>query len=493
MENNIRFRNHISIIFEKAIRGIGTIVFIFVGSFLADIGEMEESRIGFEVLILLGILLGCLALLIGWQAIVWAKTYITIQENTIVVERNTLNRKKNTIGIKNISNVNLEQNLLEMVLGTCTVKLDTNSLSTADQTDLAIVLKKKDAEAFRQMIFGKINGEETGVMSDKKQEAKQRQYISNLDDVAIHGLFSINLLSVVILIGAIILIVIIFGEMINDPEVGVVEAIMSLLVAVWCVAGWAWNIMKNFVKYADFKIERNADKIFLNYGVLKKVAYSIPVDKINAVRLNQTWIARIAKYYTVEVINVGMDDDEEEVTSFFLPYNKKEKLKQLFNMLLPEFSECLDIEEEKQPKSIWVLWIPVVVIYSLIMSAAFGIGMELAQTYMEDSDGFEWILLGGIAILSFLFLVRKIASYLTEGCKVQEHFLKIVSGAFFKQSLFVKYEKIQYVQTKQNMLAKHYDIEKGDIHILASMKNQTHLLPYCREEVMEELRKKILF
>lgn len=44
-----------------------------------------------------------------------------------------------------ISNINLEQNLFEMIMGTYTLKIDTSSLTTADNTDLEFVLKKEQA------------------------------------------------------------------------------------------------------------------------------------------------------------------------------------------------------------------------------------------------------------------------------------------------------------------------------------------------------------
>ncbi|MCB5670486.1 PH domain-containing protein, partial [Erysipelatoclostridium ramosum] len=67
---------------------------------------------------------------------------------------------KNTIGLKNISNVNTEQNLLEMLLGTCKVKLDTNSMSTSDKTDVKIILKKAEAEQFRLYVMKLMQGQE---------------------------------------------------------------------------------------------------------------------------------------------------------------------------------------------------------------------------------------------------------------------------------------------------------------------------------------------
>ena len=88
-----------------------------------------------------------LAVSLTGQVLVWARTYITIEENSHCDDRNgqSQQKRKNTIGIRNISNINLKQNLIEMLFGTCKVKLDTNSRSTADSTDVKIVLKKSDA------------------------------------------------------------------------------------------------------------------------------------------------------------------------------------------------------------------------------------------------------------------------------------------------------------------------------------------------------------
>ena len=133
MENNIRFRNHISVIFEKVVKTAGLAIFIFVANFITGFEEVP----GFgDILILIAVIVACILLAFAWHYIIWSRTYISIQDNALVIEKNTLNRKKNTIGIPNISNINLEQNLFEMALGTCKLKLDTNSMTTADQTDV---------------------------------------------------------------------------------------------------------------------------------------------------------------------------------------------------------------------------------------------------------------------------------------------------------------------------------------------------------------------
>ena len=135
-----RFRNHISIVLEQ-FGSFFYIVLIMVVSGLAQNLERLKSE-DFQFLFTDRAFIGALVclfvilLLIGRNLFVWAKTYISVQDQAIVIECNTLNKRKHTIGIKNISNINTEQNLFEMLIGTYKVKLDTNSLSTADKTDL---------------------------------------------------------------------------------------------------------------------------------------------------------------------------------------------------------------------------------------------------------------------------------------------------------------------------------------------------------------------
>ncbi|MFR7442044.1 MAG: hypothetical protein ACLUUG_12895 [Lachnospiraceae bacterium] len=52
----------------------------------------------------------------------------------------------------------------------------------------------------------------------------------------------------------------------------------------------------------------------------------MPIDKINAVKLNQTPIARIFGHYMVELVNVGMGDDGGERKQSFSSYTHNRSL-----------------------------------------------------------------------------------------------------------------------------------------------------------------------
>ena len=212
METPIRFRNHISIVAERMVRGL-----VFLGALLAgnlsqnlpgllgEAGHISENLPAFAAG-LAGIFVLFLILVL-WQVMIWSKTYISICENTLVIERNTMNRMKYTIAASSISNVNMEQNLFEMLIGTSKLKLDTNSLSTANKTDVQILLKTAQAEALKQHLMSMMHQDAPAPQPEAAKEAAAipdapASFDSHADfgDILAHGFFSISLFSLLILV-----------------------------------------------------------------------------------------------------------------------------------------------------------------------------------------------------------------------------------------------------------------------------------------------------
>lgn len=492
MENKMRFRNHFSIVLPNLRKIIWMIMFAFASAFLQE--DLEEAGVTVATWSVL------IVVILVWQIIVWRKTWITIGENSIVIERTTrISRKKNTIGIANISNVNLEQSIFAMLLGTCKVKLDTNSLSTANATDVTIVLKKKQAEELRALLMAKISGEE--IQMQVSDEDAQSVVVCDTDkriridtgDILLHGILSSRF------IYAILIPLYIIFEFITEMSTEDINYIMkevgdfatatigiTLIVLIafvsWMVLAMGFSLIKTVIKYWDFQIERKEDKLVLQYGLTKKVNYSIPVDKVQAVVVKQSFLARVFKRYMVEVVNVGMNDDEKEAQSFLLPYCKKGLLEERMQLLLPEFKDCLQLEAKRQPKSIWIVWLWSVLIYILIMGG-------IVFAVVEFLPRFLGIVCSGIIVLSMAMFVVKWMSYKTEGVAFCEEVMLAVTGSFSRKYVYIKYRNIQYIILKQNFLAKRFGIQKGVAMLLASATNQAQEIPYFSENEIENIKK----
>lgn len=484
----IRFRNHTSIVLEQ-LGAVSWVVFVLLLTNVDDVVEFFENgtseEINMTALIVGAVLFGILVLACIYQLLLWSKTYISICDNSIVIERNTLHKKKNTIGLKNISNVNTEQNLFEMVLGTCKVKLDTNSMSTADQTDVKIVLKKTDAEQLKSYIMKlmrQCKGEEE---SAETQEAMVWDLEAQTKDMVMHGFLSINIFSVFVALGSFVGVVGIFMAAASKISAG--ESLVGVLLSVMMAAGMCisaiWDIVKGFIRYYGFKIARKEDKLHICYGLLKKVDYTIPVEKINGVIFRQSFAARITGQYMAEIINIGMGDDAAE--AFLFPYCKEASVKVRLKQLLPEFEHTVQMEYEKQPKETWIAWLWPVFLYLLCAVFATVAGAIYMPKYSK------WML-AGVVLVSVWALLLVIAHYHTAGSRLGKEELILVQGYFRKTYCFLPYRKIQYVELKQNIPAKLVRLQKGEIHLLASARNRIQNLPYFPEKDGEVIKERII-
>lgn len=508
-----KFRNHISIVIERFGTIFIGIVIVLAGSALDDLKEILKHMDNLKEHLadeFAGASLFLVLFLIAlfWQLRRWAKTYISIQGQAIVIEKNTWNRKVQTIGIKHISNVNLSQNILEMMLGTCTVKLDTDSFSTADDTDVKLVLKKEKAEWFRQTVFAIMESEgnrsgaevyaqdanhqtesgaykEAAGITDEEngKNITETTVTANVNDMIWHGVFAINLFAVLLAVGGI-------GGSVSKLLSGIQEGISGQNI-LEIISGWAvaffigatavWDTVKDFIKYYQYQVTRKSDKIYISYGLLKKVSYVIPVKRIHGVTVRQTWIARIFKRYRVELINVGMGDDDEEKDAFFLLYQSHADVIEKMQKLLPEFAEAMELPLQRQKKS--------VIFLKAISAVIWAVALFVADRFAKEIIGSHFLWINLACVCGWLVVLVMLAGgYVTDAFACDKKSLAVSSGVFGRETTYMHYPQIQYFSVNQNIVAKKLRVVKGNAYLLASASDSRHDLPYMPEEVVEELK-----
>ena len=488
---NEKIRNHISIVIERTGGFIGAILLFVITGFADEIKAMVQGEFlpqnNKSILLAIVFIVMILMLLIGFQIWKWSKTFIYLQDKSIVIEQNTFQKRKNTIGIKNVSNVNMEQNFFEMIIGTSKIKLDTNSLSTADKTDVQIVLKKKEAERLRNAIMELMQEEHMHAVQESADENVAWDIESNLSDLLSHGFFSISIWSVLVVLftGSIVIISLIEAIQNGLKEENIFEVIVSFLAVLVILAGSIWNIAKGFIRYLDFKIARHEDKIYISYGILKKVKYTIPVNKISALQFQQTLHARLTKRYMAKIINIGMGDDKEEAESFFLPYCRLTVLQKQLEKLLPEFYDGHEKKLEAQPAAVWFAWLyPFLIFAAAVLIVSFTVWSMYDQFHVYIIAADIFIFIWGIFLM--------VCYYKTTGFRIQDDYMILASGYFSRTICFLPYKNMQYIQWKQNIFAHFAGIYSGEIHLLASAMNNVKYVPYMYEKNLDIISVKIL-
>ena len=483
-----KFRCHFSIIFENT---AAVWIFLAVALFgqIQNVIEFANSLKKEDMWAVLGgvlTLLGITLLVFAYNFFVWRKTFIILENQTLVIQRLTWNRKENTFGIKNISNINLEQNLFEMIMGTYKIKIDTNSLSTADKTDIKIVLSKDKAIAFKNQIMEQIHGEEMVHTETLVPEDYDIKY--ELNDIVKNSLIATPLFAIFAFVGVVVLIIVGLTQVkLGDDMLDFAKnAFGGYLAIALAIMGTIGTTVKNIIKFYAFRVKRFEDRLLIGYGLLKKRNYEIPIDMINAIKIKQSTIARFFKFYSLEIINVGVNDENSEA-AFLVLYAKKAQFDELLNRVLPEFVSSTDENIKLQPKSVWKIKVIGMIFWTIVL-AAFVIFIKMSEIPFAPKVGF----IAGATAIYVMILVISICNYKTEGICVGEDFLGASSGTFFKSTTLLKYDKIQYVDLRQGPISRKLGLTHGYIYILAALLNRICKFGYFPQEDMDKIHQKMM-
>lgn len=480
-----KMRCHISIVIENASRLLGVLLAIAVSQLDDIIRNISNlNKLGGKVYFIgLGVFILAVILVVLFNLNSWFKTTIWIENGTLVVERNTLNKKIKTYTINNISTIDMEQNLFERIIGTYKIKIDTNSSALADKTDIKIVFSKQKAIDFKKEVMSFMGEAEDKILMDSDDEDFDVVYSTK--DIILHCFYTANIFSILFLIIGIVGFFVLMGygdNTISDILKAAVEGLAAILIA---LASAGYSLVKGFFSFYGFKAKRSGERIHLSYGLLKTNMHTIPVDKINGIKLIQPLFSRIFGRYQIEVINVGTGDEKNESSNILLSCTKKQ-VKQYMRVLVPEFEDFIDKPIQRQSKKYFIhmaYGLLSVLVGVIIGFSIFNYFIEILPIWVESLIG------GGVLVI---FIVGAFAIYYAGGYYVGEDYLIVAKGIFTKTYDMVRYEKIQSVQMREGLMSKVTNLKNSTIFILANKLNSVMPLPLVEEDILNQIAKRML-
>ena len=126
--------------------------------------------------------------------------------------------------------------------------------------------------------------------------------------------------------------------------------------------------------------------------------------------------------------------------------------------------------------------IPLVIYEAVLILTAMGVVAFLEEYRM---------IVVAVAVFAGIFCsCLVLMDYLTAGIAVDERVLRTADGFFGKTLVAVRYDKIQYVELKQNLPARLCGIQKGSFSLLAAVSMREHDIPYFRMNLEEKIKRK---
>ncbi|MFF2093656.1 PH domain-containing protein [Paenibacillus sp. NPDC058174] len=281
----------------------------------------------------------------------WRRFSYVLEHDRIVIQKGVLFRDEKTIYFSRIHSVNVEQPLIQRLLGVAQLNIETPGGSKKAEGVLS-ALSAKDAEKLRTQLLGssgKASVAETAQVVDASAEsatplvqetAEVKPAVDVPEEEGAHyrlkggqllmaGLTSMNFGLVVAFVAGLIsfaddfirfIVPDHFYENIAQESKSLMADYLSLILvaAGALLLAWLLSSVLFLVKFAGFEVRMEGKRVAVSYGLLDKKTHVFDPRKVQAVIIEENLLQQMAGYAKIKLQVISSDKNERLVLHPFI-------------------------------------------------------------------------------------------------------------------------------------------------------------------------------
>lgn len=292
----------------------------------------------------------------------WLMFRYRLEADELVIDSGVLSRQRRVIPLARIQNIDLRQSALERLAGVAEIRLETASGSGETEASLA-VLSLAEARTLQTELMRRRSeirsADRSGGGSVASTDALAGQAIPprqllrlSLGQLAIAGatsneagLFAAGLATGIEVMG---------DTGVLDPVAGWLESIFqggaaagvmaaitagAILVLVFVLVGWVLSVFVSVVRYFGFTLTRDGTDIRREFGLLSRHRSTVPLERVQAVRIEESIFRRPFGLVTLKVETAGggpQNGQRSGETEAFVPIARKRDVGPLLREVFPD-------------------------------------------------------------------------------------------------------------------------------------------------------------
>ncbi|KJS14371.1 MAG: hypothetical protein VR67_00330 [Peptococcaceae bacterium BRH_c8a] len=266
-------------------------------------------------------------------ALSWYRFTYSTEEGVLLVEHGVLVRNKIVIPRERIQSVDFNQGLLQRLFGLVSVQVETAGGKKPEVVLTAVT--RREALELRQMLMPSA----VAVEHDPQAEPGLHKNLS-VGYLLLFGVTSGSGLGVVLAVSS--------GLWATLDDIGLETKVIEYyqwfvehgstvaLVAFLLVFIWLLAVLGMVLKYGGFRLTRTGDRIQMVYGLLHRRQVSLPVRRIQALRLSEGLLRQPWGLVTLQVESAGYGPKSAE-KALLWPLIRQKDLPRFLQEFLPEF------------------------------------------------------------------------------------------------------------------------------------------------------------
>lgn len=409
---------------ESVVRLAWVLVFALVGS--PALGGV--SGIGVAVA-------GWFVIALAYQLVYYQRFEYELSDGTLDIASGVVSRRNREIPVGRVQNVDISRNVVQRALGIAQINLETAGGSSTEASLRYVSFE----EATRlQSEIGRLKRGEVSTGTGDPEPERELFAVTRKELVllGVVGL-DLRLLSIVTVLLSVISPSL--RERFADPLVGLAVTAPLAAVAVVGIAALISGAIA-LTSYYGFRLARQNDELLYERGLLQRFSGTIPLGKIQTLRISENFIARRLGYASLAVETAGYAPNDEGSQSA-IPLAERGRVVDLARSI-----ETFEgIEFERPPKRARERY---AVRYSIVAALAVGAAFT-ADRYTGLT--FAWYV--ALALLP-LALVGAHLKWLNLGYDVQPGYVVLREGFWTRTTTVVPYYRVQTVLDSQTVFQR---------------------------------------
>lgn len=367
-----------------------------------------------------------------------------VDGDRVIIRSGLIFRQKRTIPVDRIQNLHLKSGVIHRVFGVVDVRVETAGTGEAEAQ--LSVIKAPRAETFRREVLGSRREPGTTVEEDRGKLIRR----SRLSELLLAGATENRVLVLVAALWGLFEL----GQDTGLDVEGIIAAIgdrlpggAAAVVAVVVLGilflglGWIASILWTVVTYYGFTLRRRGGDLRKTHGLLTRFESTIPVARIQTVRLQASFPRRLLNVLQVLAATAGSKaDDHQGGTAVIAPLIPRVEANGFCRAVYPDLrledAQLDRVHPRARRRGFIRLLIP---------------GAVVATVFILRGSTWPWFALALWTVFSWV-LAR--ARYAILGYGVADRFLLTRAGVWTRKLWIVPQEKVQAVRVEQSPLQR---------------------------------------
>ena len=444
-------RQHFLLIFDKLSLVPLIPLLLAVLNLIKNKSEIDASTVGQSVAFIVIALLSS-----SGNLIKFISTFYYIDDNLLIVESGLFTKKKLQLPFAGITSIDFSQNLIHKLFKVYKVKIDNASQvkDEANNPEAYLILKEDDAQELKEAVapsqskVKNVTVENSNILTPSTAE-----FIK-------YGLVRSKYLGVLALLGAATFVFendfirSFITDNISLPSYelefsAVIVALAFILIAAVYLGVVLISVIRTLIRYYGFKLEKEDEKLIIDYGILNHQRHTFPQEKISAIVLKQNILMRILKLYSLElsVIGYGNVAEKDGEKAILYPIANKKTAERVIEFVIPgQHFELNNNNMERCPKR--------ALKYFFVTPIYFILFTGLIITCVV---GNKWIIASALLLLA-VFSTFKFLQYKNQGIVCGPDSVYFVKGSIYRKITLVKRPIIESVEGTSSFFKVKKDV-----------------------------------